>query len=76
MSIASLKKSVGRNRLCDALHRFPAGTVMPLKRRMALLESGEGNRKGGILLKMIMTVNFVTVGSPYLPSRALMQTEG
>lgn len=38
MSIASLKKSGAEIAYVMPSHQFPAGTVMPLKRRMALLE--------------------------------------
>ena len=70
MCISSLKDSGAQIAYVMPSHQFPAGTVMPLKRRMALLDWAE-EAEIATSLRMITTASSVTAESLFRLCRDL-----
>ena len=62
--IADLENSNANVVFVTPSHQFPYGMIMPITRRMQLLQWAK-KKRAGILLKMIMIVNFAILESLY-----------
>ena len=62
--IADLENSNANVVFVTPSHQFPYGMIMPITRRMHFY-SGQRKKRAGILLKMIMIVNFVILENLY-----------